>query len=229
MNIQLIVFDLDGTLFTSDAIVHKAYEQGVEEFNASHSTNFQAPTLAEILNQIGNPTHNVYKILFPGLDKDDLPSLINSIRSRLIAAIQADKGQLLPGVLETLTFLADSGLRMRVASNGHKDYIEAVLAHYKLSPFFGPPVFLNHEDVKDKGDILNLYKSLIGIHDSEMIMVGDRKSDYIAAQKAECHFIGITSGHGTKEEIDLPGALLINNFNELHGAIREINRSLLSV
>lgn len=224
MRVKLVVFDLDGTLFTSDNIVHKAYESAICDFNRTQGLALSVPTQEQILNQIGNPGKTIFRTLFPSLDVGQLPALGQAIRGRLITAIRADQGRLLSGVKETLISLAENGLEMRIASNGHKDYIEAVMSNYHLSPLFGPPVYLNQGDIKDKGDILNLYKSLLGLHDDEMIMVGDRLADYQAAQKAGCPFIGITIGHGTREELLKPGAHLIDHFEDLPKTIAEVSQ-----
>jgi phosphoglycolate phosphatase len=222
MSIKLIVFDLDGTLFTSDVIVHIAYRDGVEEFNLARKTQIPVPSLDAILSQIGNPGKAIYKALFPGVEERFLPDLGQTIRRHLIKDIRKGKGRLFPGVKETLSSLADSGFELRIASNGHKDYVEAVMAQYALSGLFGPPVFLNNGDLRDKGDILNLYKSLLNVHDNQVVMVGDRRSDLDAARKAGCHFIGITIGHGVEGEISGPGVLLVDRFEDIPAALAKI-------
>jgi phosphoglycolate phosphatase len=225
MLIKLIVFDLDGTLFTSGTIVHLAYQKGVEEFNRIKQTRISVPSSTAILGQIGNPGKVIYKTLFPGVGEKLLPELGHTIRKHLIEDVRHGKGRLFPGVRETLAVLSDSGYQLRVASNGHKDYVEAVLVQYGLSALFGPPVFLNSADLRDKGDIINLYKSILGVASGETVMVGDRGSDREAAQKAGCHFIGITMGHGGKDEIDGPDALLADRFEDIPLLLAKINIS----
>jgi phosphoglycolate phosphatase len=222
MRIKLVICDLDGTLFTSDAIVYQAYQAAVAEFNQAGRIQLTTPSLPVILGQIGNPVRSIYKSLFPELDKEQAMALGHRIRKHLIDAIHLGQGRLLPEVAEILAALSDAGIELRVASNGHKDYVEAVIAHYGLKGLFGPTVYLNHADLQDKGDILNLYKSLLGIQTFEMVMVGDRKSDLDAAQKASCHFIGIAGGHGLKAELDFPGVRLIQRFDELPMALAQI-------
>src|SRR3989339_470533 len=210
MNIRAIIFDMDGTLFTSEALLLPAYAEAIDEYNTAHSVALAIPTLSTILNQIGNPSRLILKNLFPELPERTAISLSGQIRKKLIHLIREGKGRLLPYVRETLGLLHAQGYFLRVASNGDKEYVQSILDHYRLTDFFGPFVELDHADLKDKGDILNLYKSLLSLHDREMVMVGDRRSDLEAAIKAGCFFIGLPSGHGTLSELKHPVTVLLN-------------------
>ncbi|MFH0922138.1 MAG: HAD family hydrolase [Fibrobacterota bacterium] len=225
MDIRAIIFDVDGTLFTSDAIVLSAYAGAITEYNAAHDATLPVPTLSAILNQLGNPGRVLLKNLFPDLPERSALALSAQIRKRLIQFIHEGKGRLFPYVRETLGLLHAQGYLLRVASNGNKDYIQAVLDHYRLTDFFGPFIGLDNADLKDKGDILNLYKSLLSLHDREMVMVGDRRSDLEAALKTGCFFLGLPGGHGSAEELKHPTSILLTDFSQVPEAVANLRDS----
>jgi phosphoglycolate phosphatase len=215
MKIKLLAFDVDGTLFTSEAILHRAYSEAIADYNNSSGSTITVPNVGDILAQIGNPGKKIFKTLFPEMDTRDYGHLSNLVRERLINDINEGSGTLYTNVYETIEFFYKTGYSLRIASNGGKNYVEAIVKHYGIDKFFGPLVSLDGESILDKGDILNTYKSVTGIRSWEMVMIGDRKSDLLAARKAGCPFIGFTGGHGALQEINEIDSILFDSFASL--------------
>jgi phosphoglycolate phosphatase len=228
MKIKLLAFDVDGTLFTSEAILHRAYSEAIADYNSISGSSFRVPDTNEILSQIGNPGKTIFRALFPGMESSSYGKLSSLVRSRLIDDINSGKGTLYDNVIETLRYFHESGYSLRFASNGGKNYIEAIAEYYDIGKYFGPIVSLDGESIKDKGDILNTYKSVTGIRSWEMVMIGDRRSDLLAARKAGCPFIGFTGGHGSYEEINDVDAILFDNYPSLVKIINTLQQDAAS-
>ncbi|MBL8028548.1 MAG: HAD family hydrolase [Fibrobacteres bacterium] len=224
MKIKLLAFDVDGTLFTSEAILHRAYTEAISDYNSSSGSKLKTPELNEILSQIGNPGRKIFRNLFPDMDSRDYAQLGCLVRERLIFDINEGNGTLYSNVYETIEHFHKVGFSLRIASNGGKDYVEAVVKYYGIEKFFGPLVSLDGEGIKDKGDILNTYKSVTGIRSYEMVMIGDRKSDLLAARKAGCPFIGFTGGHGSYDEIKEIDSILFDDFSKLPDIIKVLQQ-----
>lgn len=222
MSIRLIAFDVDGTLFTSEAIVHDAYRDALDRFAPARNGAWPVPSTRTILDQIGKTSGQILKNLFPAITPSETHELGHLIRKNLIRLIHDGRGSLLHGVEDTLRALQISGYQLRLASNGNPNYVEAIVTHYRLDRFFGPFVAVDGQDTRDKGDVLNTYKSLLGVHDRELCMVGDRESDLNAARKAGCHFIGLLCGHGSPAELDAPEAVLLKSFVEIPMALARL-------
>src|SRR3989339_504603 len=226
MMIKTIVCDMDGTLFSSENMVGEAYARAVRAFNREFSRRMRIPTTEVIMREIGRPVEEILKIIFPQL-KDSERAFIRTLsRKYLVDLIKEDKGLVYPSVKETIAILKQMGYNLKLASNGGTAYINAILDHYHLSPIFGPFITLNNENLKDKGDVLNLHKSILGLMADEMVMVGDRLQDAQAAEKAGCRFIGVTYGHGTIRELK-SAVKIIRSFHELPNAIVTLEKETI--
>lgn len=221
--IKLIAFDVDGTLFSSEAILGRAYKEAVAEFNSLRHTNFAIPDTDKVLSLVGNTGKQIFKVLFPEMVKEDYPLFGNTVRKRLIEDIHFGRGKLYDGVMETLHKLKARGFELRMASNGHKDYVNAIASFYSMRSLFGPIIAVDNIDIFDKADILNTLKSAREIHSNEMVMVGDRKADLLAAQSCGCKFIGISYGHGDLDEITSSDSIIIHDFKKLLEIIDILN------
>src|SRR3989339_1327870 len=202
MDIRAIIFDVDGTLFSSAHIVEPAYAEAVALLSKQLGIRLNAPDQKTIMEQIGRPAHLILKNLFPELDDNALADMGQATRVALIRLIHAGKGLLYPHVKEVLTRFSSTGLLLRTASNGNSDYLEAVLSHYDLHSLLGKAVTIYEPGLQDKGDILLHYQAQFGLAPEQMVMVGDRINDWDAARKAKCHFIGVAYGHALAEELD---------------------------
>lgn len=215
MKIKLLVFDVDGTIFNSESILLHAYTKAIDEYNSSYSGSITIPPRAAIINQLGNPGRVVFKTLFPNLDIKEYKTIGALVRFNLIALINQGKGNLYNGVIESFRLLKKRGLQFRLASNGSREYIEAVFNFYKLADLFGELITLDSKDLIDKGDILIAYKNAMNIAPAEIVMIGDRLSDLLAAEKCGCRFIRFANGHGTDEEFYGTNCEQFNHYAEL--------------
>ena len=203
----LVAFDLDGVLYSSEPFLGDAYREAIANVNASRPGSFaRVPSTREILDHVGWPIPVIFANLFPDADEQALSALHTETLSVICTHVARGDGILYPDVAETLRLLHDRGLTLAVASNGRTDYVETVLATYRLSDLFIPRV--TADMVGDKTSILRFYVYRLALDRSAVVMVGDRSSDVDAARAVGCHFVGCDYGHGYRHEIEAAGPLV---------------------
>ncbi len=220
--IQDIIFDMDGTLYSSEEMILPTYQRGIRTFN-KRNPHYEVPipNLEAIVGLLGFPINELYNTLFPSLAPDKMLEIRGLILTELLMAIWNKEGQLFPGVIDTLNELSRRKYGMYIASNGQNLYLKAILETYDLTPLFQPIITLDYADLYDKGDILLAYQKRDQLKNDEVIMVGDRNSDMDAAKKMGCSFIACQYGHGDKGETE-SAEIIVSSFPEIIGWIETI-------
>lgn len=196
---NLILFDLDGTLYSSREILPTAYQQGIKVFNESQDRHeVDVPTEEQIFNQVGKPVDEIYANLFPGVDEDLRSDLQRSIFSTLLEKIQNRQGRLYEGVKDVLNRL-NSKRKLCMITNAQQAYMEAVVDAHSLEPFFMAQLCNDDAPNGKKSQNVDALLNQFGASPSDTLLVGDRASDRKAAEKHDVQFVGCEYGYGRKE------------------------------
>ena len=218
----LIAFDLDGVLYSSEPFLGAAYREAIARVNAQRPGSFpRVPSTREILDHVGWPVPVILDRLFAEIDPEAVRLLYSETLTIICGHVARRQGILFGGVAATLARLRDAGLRLAIASNGRRQYIEAVLTAHCIAPYFEELVSVGDDGIADKGDILRALLLRDGADPSKMIMVGDRDSDVEAAAAVGCHFIGCDYGHGYRDEIAHAGPI-VSRFEQLPEVIARV-------
>ncbi len=195
------IFDMDGTLFTSEPILGLAYADAVDTLEKENIPGLRKPAVEEILKYVGYPASVIFANLFPHADEETRSRLNAAALEALVNRIGHAQDLMYPGTKEFLEKIHRQGIRMYLASNGRRKYLAAILEAYKLTDFF--PEFFTIEDPQtpSKSAILEYYIRKNNLAIEQTVMVGDRKSDLDAARDNGIDFIGVLWGHGNKQEI----------------------------
>lgn len=194
-----IAFDIDGTLYDCSPVVGMAFEQGIDAFLVQHpELNLRKPSTDEIMKLVGIPVDEIFALLFPALSQELSHTLNDYCTVKLAELVLQQKGTLLPGVVETVKVLYNRGYGLVTASNGRKEYVEAVLDAYELRQYFLTITALEDKHLHDKTQLLAYYKESLP-HCDILIMVGDRANDMVAANKNNVPFIACAFGHNDGE------------------------------
>jgi phosphoglycolate phosphatase len=219
--IKAIAFDMDGTLFSSDALVTKVYELTVEKLNQQYHLNLKVPTNEEITPQLGKPVHDIYKALFPTLDETYYPFIKELNGEHFAYLIRTQGGELISGVKEMMSELANLQLLLLIASNGSLSYLKEVVLKYEL-PVTQPIITLDFKERFVKADILEYYMNKFFLKPQEMIMVGDRIMDLEAAKAHKIPFIGVKGASYGKDQ-ELQGAsYVVENIPQVCELIKDV-------
>ena len=222
--IQNIIFDMDGTLYSSEDMILPTYERGIANFKKENiHVDVPYPTLEKIVSLLGFPIHDIYSTLFPSLNGDQQKELRGYILKELLSAIRNKEGILFNDVSNIIHNLYNNNYTLFIASNGQKEYLNAILETYSLTSLFQPLITLNYTTICDKGDILLEYQKAYHFEKESVIMVGDRDSDWDAAKKLGCSFIGCHYGHGDHAEI-ATAEHIIYSFKELPPKINTLSQ-----
>lgn len=194
-----IAFDIDGTLYDCSTIVGDAFAQGIDEFLKNHpELDINKPSTQEIVNLVGTPVNEIFYTLFPVLPYNLVQQLNDICTNKLSTMVLQKKGIILQGVIETIPILYNKGYTLLTASNGRKKYVQAILDAYELSHYFFNIVALEDKGLHNKTQLLTYYKN--SLYDcKQLIMVGDRTNDMVAAQNNGLPFIACAFGHNAHE------------------------------
>lgn len=201
MSIQILALDIDGTIFSSEEIILETYAESVSEYAKITGTEIQIPSRDRIMQEIGKPVKVIFRNLLPQLDDDGRDRISDRVLGILVEKIQSGKGHFYPGIEKTLRDLHNKGFKLGACSNGRYPYVEAILKQIQVLHLFLPLVVLDNKTRFVKGDILLHYAREYSIPTKNILMVGDRYSDWEAAQKANSPFAFCQYGHAEPGEI----------------------------
>lgn len=187
MNKELLIFDLDGTLYKTHKVSVPALKRAFSKFDISL-------TKEDIIGQFGEPTEIIIKNLTPDDKLEHLKEIKNEIASNEERMIPL-KAELYQGVKETLCELKDNGYVLAICSNGRRDYIEAVLKATAIYDDFSS--IKSYTRGKDKADHIEELKEEFSR--DRAVMIGDRYHDIEAAEEVGITSIGARYGYGGKE------------------------------
>ena len=206
--INLIVFDLDGTLVDSlpDLAVAANY--------ALRQLRLPEHPPAEHRKMIGGGEKN-YVRRFLGPDHQDLFDQALDLYLGHYSRHLGDKTRVYPGVSETLPRL--TSLKMAVLSNKREDLCQRVVQVMGLAGFFeavrGGD---SYGALKPSPEGLAALIRELGQEPSRTLMVGDKPEDIQTAQGAGVNTVGVTYGYG--DVVKLTAAQpdnLLDSFSQL--------------
>jgi len=195
MDYDLICFDMDGVIYSSEKMIGDAYQRAIGYYKEQNNEKVIVPSLAEIVEQLGSPIAVIFKNLFPDLSEEKRKQIAAGVLVYLVENVKNKKGELLLGSKEILEKLKGEGKKIGLASNGRAPYLNAILDSYDLRKYFDVVIFVG-EEYPTKGALIVGAGSILGISAERTLMVGDRKVDWLAAQEAKVDFAMIYGGHG---------------------------------
>lgn len=199
---RAVLFDVDGTIFSSEDIIAETYVAGFSRFKQKHSEPLDIPGHDRIMQQIGKPIVEIFETLAPGLDQQKRHELSEEILYSLVDAIGNGKGFFYPGAVQTMEKLHGRGYQLFAASNGRYPYIEAILKTCnQLEHFTALPVVDNIK-IHNKTELVRSILDDYNIKNTEALMVGDRFSDRDAAIENDVAFAACRFGHGDEKELE---------------------------
>ena len=194
MNIDSIIFDLDGTLWDSTQSVLKAWDLVFK--NNKDITN---PITLEILEScMGLQIHEIGAKLFPYLEEVKQTKILDLCCEEERKLLLKDGGTLYKDLESTLQTLAKS-YSLFIVSNCQCGYIETFLEYHKLGKYFkdfecaGNTRLVKGENIKSVIKRNNL---------GHPVYVGDTQGDCDAAKLAKIPFIFASYGFGKVDGYD---------------------------
>jgi len=214
-NIELICFDLDGTLVDSVPDLRLALNAMLDEYQLTHCLE------ADIKTWVGN---GIPKLVERALEhvvrdgraqlifKDALPSFEKHYRHYLNSA-----SSLYEGVAETLQQLKARGYQIALVTNKAEQFLPGLLQGFNIADKFD--LLLGGDTLsKNKPDSMQVDFACahFGVSKAQAIMVGDSRNDILAGQNAKVQTIALTYGYNYGLPVStLNPDFIIDQFNEL--------------
>lgn len=199
-SIQLVTFDLDGTLVDSVPDIACAVDLMAAELGVA------PPGLEKVSGWVGDGVRRLVKRALTGErngepDAEQYRRGMESFR-RYYREHLHDRTYLYPGVREVLNELHACGLRLACVTNKSGEFTQPLLEALDLRRYFGAVVSGDTlaQRKPDPAPLLYVTQQL-GVTPTAACMVGDSANDMRAAQAAGFRAVAVTYGYGDAVEL----------------------------
>jgi phosphoglycolate phosphatase len=193
-----IYFDLDGTLTDPKIGITRSIRHALIELG------HHAPAEDELTWCIGPPLLPSLKTL---TGTDEQAELALKLYRQRFSEIGIYENGVYPDILDVLAALHGSGRRLFVASSKPAVYVERIIDHFRMRPFFERAFGSELDGTRtDKTELLTHALGATGVDPASATMIGDRRHDMIGARNNRMTAVGVTYGYGSREELVGSGA-----------------------
>ena len=189
MDFESLIFDIDGTLWDSRALVAEGYNLQLKSEGLDHLCT-DADTLKPLFGKVRD---DIADALFPGIPAPERYRLIARCMETESVYLQENECRIgFPGVKETLEQLAKKH-RLFIVSNSEKGYPELCMEKLGIAQLFEGHLCFG--DTRTcKGETI---KKLIADHGiGSAVYIGDTQGDLDASELADLPFVYCTFGFG---------------------------------
>lgn len=195
MKFESLIFDIDGTIWDSRALVAQGYNRELSA--VGHSDCYVTPeNLAKLF---GKTSVEIADIMFASIPVPERYELIDRCMAAERKIMVADPCDIAyPGVVETLRTLAKNH-RLFLVSNSDQGYPELCMEKLGISDLFSG--HLCYGDTRtSKGQTILRLMAEHGIESA--VYIGDTQGDYEATVEAGIPFFFAAYGFGSPERFD---------------------------
>jgi len=202
MPVDVVLFDLDGTLIDSGRGIAGAADRALAEFDRPPLTPHQLRAF------VGPPLEDAFGGL--GIADEQLDGVIAAYRRHYLADGIFDF-TVYPGVAGLLDRLGRLGLRLGVATSKRTGSAVRVLDRAGLDRHFAVVAGAEPDGSRpDKAAVMAAALTELDVDDGHrVVMVGDRRHDAEGARALATGFVGVAWGFGGRHELTAAGATRI--------------------
>lgn len=184
--VKLLVFDWDGTLADSTALIVDAMQAAISQLQ------YQSRSDAQIRDIIGLGLVEAAQILFPDMKRAGHEMIGNCYR--LHYAQRAHETALFQDVPDTLRTLQERGYRMAIATSKSRRGLDNSLRQTGLEGVFHATRCADETCSKPHPQMLHEILDELNIHPHHAVMIGDSEYDMEMALHAEVSPIAVSYG-----------------------------------
>ncbi|MDD5864675.1 MAG: HAD family hydrolase [Firmicutes bacterium] len=192
MNCESLIFDIDGTLWDSRALVAEGYNLQLEKEGLSH-LRVTAETLKPLFGKVMTEIADAMLASVPVPDRYALMERCMTTENRYLQENPCRIGY--PGVTQTMAQLAKRH-RLFIVSNSQQGYPELCISKLELNPYITGHLCFGDTGTSKGKTIRTLMDKY---HITSCAYVGDTQGDYEATVEAGIPFIWASYGFGTPE------------------------------
>ncbi len=219
MTLKLAVWDVDGTLVDSRAVIAEAMDRAFE------AAGLPRPGYERTRVIVGLSLEPACRAMLEperAADDDLVRRLAQGYRDGFLAlrAEQADHEPLYPGAREAVTRLAEEGWLLAVATGKSRKGLERMLEVHGFRDLFDTVWCADDGPSKPDPHMLDQAMRHVGADRAQTVMIGDTAHDMRMARAAQVRAVGVAWGFHTPEEVEAGGAHEIHHdFASLNGGL----------
>lgn len=197
LDVNTLIFDMDGTLIRSGDLAVNALRKGLKNFYKRRGVKPPKRTDEQLLSGIGKPSHEFYQALLTEEFRGDWQEFNDLIFAEEKKWMQTHRITF-PGALKTLTTLKRRGYTLALVSNCGSRYLQAVLESQKLRDVFDRAVCIGDREGSTKTELVGEMVAELG---GPAVVIGDRDYDIEAAHANGLPAVGALYGYGGRDEL----------------------------
>ena len=204
MKYECLIFDIDGTLWDSRALVAEGYNIQLKQENLAHL----CVTAEDLKPLFGKVMTEIADVILASIDPNERYPLMErcmETENRYLFENECNIGY--PGILETVRELAKK-YRLFIVSNSQCGYPELCMEKLGLTPYIEGHLCFGDTGTSKGKTIRTLMEKY---HLTSCAYVGDTQGDYEATVEADVPFIWAAYGFGTPDGY----AMKIDRFEDL--------------
>src|SRR5262245_36165039 len=190
---KLIVFDWDGTLADSTAIIARSIREALRDMGEA------VPDEADARYVIGLGLADALRTVAPALPAERHAELVAHYRKRYLAAEQDIP--MFEGAVELLAELDRAGYLLGVATGKSRMGLDRVLTKNGLATRFHATRCADEGRPKPHPDMLLNVMDRLGVAPGSTLMIGDTTHDLLLASNAGVAAVAVTYGAHAREPL----------------------------
>jgi phosphoglycolate phosphatase-like HAD superfamily hydrolase len=187
-----VLFDLDGTLVATDRFWVRAANLGAGRAFAELGLARELPSEEQWMGMVGLPIDEAFDAVFADLAPGVRAIVMRRCMEAEQEALRAGGAAPLPGALETLAVLRGRGVKLAIASNCGREYLDTMLTRLPLGELVHESRCLDSDGVSNKAGMLTDLLEVFGTRSA--VMVGDRRTDAEAAHANALPHVHLADG-----------------------------------
>ena len=205
---ELLVFDWDGTLMDSAAVIVACMQAACQDLN------LPVPDDARASHVIGLGLHDALSFLVPGLPRSEYGRMVERYRHHFLA--RDPQIPLFPGTTEMLAELNERGYLLAIATGKSSVGLERALKNTGVEGYFSASRCADRCAPKPAPDMLNELMAEFDVAAAATLMIGDTVHDLQMAAHAGVAALAVSHGAHPRESLDAMAPLAcVGNTEEL--------------
>jgi HAD superfamily hydrolase (TIGR01509 family) len=219
MTIEVVLFDIDGTLVDSN-------EQHVNAWAFAFREEGHPQELDDIRAQIGKGGDLLVPELLPDVD-DLIRKRIAKRQGDYFKEMYLDHVRPFEDAAELIGRVHARGRKVVLASSAKRDELEHYVGLLGVKPLITATTSIDDvETSKPEPDIFGAALEKVGVEPSKALVVGDTIYDVDAALRLGIATVGVTSGPFDERQLKEAGAIAV--FADVASILRDFDRSPLA-
>lgn len=183
---DLVVFDWDGTLMDSTAVIVASLQAACEDAGLPVPSNDRARHI------IGLGLHDAMAYVLPGVSRDVYPQVVERYGHHFRA--REENAPLFAGAAATLGALRSAGYLLAIATGKSRRGLDRVLANTALTDVFHATRCGEESASKPAPDMLHDLMRMLGTKPEKTLMIGDTTHDLQMAASAGVASVAVCYG-----------------------------------